>query len=100
MRKRIPEMEARKDEWQKRLDDRDEREKKWKESAENEGGFFDDGMEIDSLYDYHETFVDIFEREIASKEQSEDDKEGKQSAAKLIDQEDDPAIEELRQSFL
>jgi hypothetical protein len=63
MRIRVEEMEGRKAEWEERLLKKKEREDQHKAKVESgeETGFFDDGMVIDSLYEYNETYKEIFE---------------------------------------
>ena len=63
-------MEGRKQEWEDRVKKRDQRQAEWKQKQGegNETSFFDDLMEMDSLYEYYETFAEIFEREKENKE--------------------------------
>ena len=53
-----------------------------KKEAGEDPGFFDDQMAIDSLYEYNETFKEIFEQEKTVKD-SEDDKTPKASTNQL-----------------
>ena len=86
MRLRIDEMEGRKTEWQERLMKKNEREEEYKAKVQKgeETGFFDDGMVIDSLYEYNETYKEIFEQEKVNKD-SEDDKTPKAVESKEAD---------------
>lgn len=86
MRLRIDEMEGRKTEWQERLMKKNEREEEHKAKVQKgeETGFFDDGMVIDSLYEYNETYKEIFEQEKVNKD-SEDDKTPKAVESKEAD---------------
>ena len=86
MRLRIDKMEGRKTEWQERLMKKNEREEEYKAKVQKgeETGFFDDGMVIDSLYEYNETYKEIFEQEKVNKD-SEDDKTPKAVESKEAD---------------